>query len=152
MIVRVRLDVSEGQRRRVRAAQSRAGLATRGEIVTCLEDLWDVHMRGDPIPVAPSLPTKSVNGGTLAIRPDFPWPGIVTVRTARKRHKCEMPGSNPVIAEGPYREWDHGPMPDGHQPDIAPGTQCVENFGEAPLYQAGARYCAACAIAAGIAS
>lgn len=104
----------------------------------------------------------------ISIHPAFRWPDVVTVRTARKPHECEMPRENGVVEQPTptggvrlvqahpdrpmhFRRWDGGAIPDGHTPTIHAGEQYVEYFGEAPAYQAGQRYCRACAIAAGIA-
>lgn len=70
------------------------------------------------------------------------------IRTARKPHACQGPRRYPdgTIAN----HWDGSPIPPGHTGAIAAGQLYVESVTDAAPYSAGRRYCAHCAIAAGI--
>jgi hypothetical protein len=74
--------------------------------------------------------------------------GDMLVRVARKAHKCRTH----AVGRATLRGYDFGELPEGHTPHILPGHAYVEYLGEALVFQSGARYCAACAIAAGIAA
>jgi len=87
-------------------------------------------------------------GLTLRIAPGFRWPDTVKLRRAAVAHPCDMGRATPA---GIVRRWDGGPMPEGHTVEIPRGAQYVEDFAETAPYQSGARFCAACAVAAGIA-
>lgn len=103
----------------------------------------------------------------LEISPGLRDADVFTVRRARKGHRCAMPVANPVVEvrngdrvrwqqrhpdrPHPYRRWDGGPVPDGCNRRITAGSHYVEYFGETPAFQSGYRFCAECAIAAGLA-
>lgn len=70
---------------------------------------------------------------------------LMVLRTTRKGHCC-------ATWHDCVRDWDHGPLPPEHTPEIAPRNQYVEYLGESAAYASGQRYCAACAIAAGLAT
>lgn len=76
------------------------------------------------------------------------------LRRAAKAHSCArrrrwdpQAGVSHVLG----RHWDGGPIPDDCRGWIAPGEQYLEVRTTAVRYQAGPRYCAACAVAAGLA-
>ena len=94
--------------------------------------------------------------GTLVLMEDFRWPHEMKIRRARKDNVCDMPRriwSQATIRAEVFRSWDGGPVPSDHTPVIPAGTLYVEYVGgvsDVP-FGSGPRYCAACAIAAGIA-
>lgn len=71
------------------------------------------------------------------------------LRRARKAHPCNAPRKFPngIVAI----TWNKAPVPADHH-NIQPGEQYVEEFGESLAWESGCRYCAPCAIAAGLAT
>lgn len=72
----------------------------------------------------------------------------MVLRRARKTHPCTMPRTRDGQV---VRRWDGGDVPSAHRSEIAPGDNYVEDASSEYAYQSGRRYCAVCAVAAGLA-
>lgn len=107
---------------------------------------------------------RVVRFGVTLIEKHQRWNDMI-VRTARKEHRCRTWRERKQIetsrteravswryeSTGPeLRHWDHGELPGDHTSIIKRGEQYVENMNESAPFQSGARYCVACALAAGI--
>src|SRR5262249_12060535 len=73
----------------------------------------------------------------------------IRVRRAAKPHTCDMPER--FLDGVTLMRWNGHELPSTHTPEIERGHWYVEDCGEVPAYASGARYCAHCAIAAGLA-
>lgn len=84
----------------------------------------------------------------LKLNAEYKYGKGLVLRKARKRHRTEC--VREWVVGRPKRAWDKGPIPQGHADMIAPGEYYVEDTLVADPFRAGARHCAACALAAGI--